>query len=129
MVVRAFSPSRITTIPPVITSYSIHYTKLYELPDLWDALLTDVERGSSRIPGHPAQPQPRRADEMARVGPRAPHRLWPRLALISCWAHGHASASRDALAESVLQRRNALRVVIMAHIRLGNDHVVVRKLV
>lgn len=52
----------------------------------WDELLADVARDDAR-----------RAAELRRVGPEAWDRVWPDLALISCWADAHASGAASAL--------------------------------
>jgi hypothetical protein len=56
------------------------------LPDFWDRLLTDIERGTPRL-----SPLPRRAAELRAVGPDEPVRIWPRLGLLSCWGDAHAA--------------------------------------
>jgi hypothetical protein len=60
------------------------------LPEAWDSLLRDVERGSVLL-GRSLPPLPERAAELRRVGPEAPARLWPRMRLISCWGDAHAA--------------------------------------
>lgn len=56
------------------------------LPDFWDRLLADVERGTPRL-----SPLPRRAAELRAAGPDEPTRIWPRLGLLSCWGDAHAA--------------------------------------
>jgi hypothetical protein len=64
----------------------------------WDELLDALARGLET--GHAAldtPPDPRRATELAALGPAAPERLWPRLALISAWGDGPAAVHVGAL--------------------------------
>jgi hypothetical protein len=64
------------------------FTGLLEaLAARWDAILDQLARCDAR-----------RARQVARVGPEAPTRLWPRLGLISCWADGPAGPHADSLA-------------------------------
>lgn len=76
----------------------------------WDRLLADLAAGTFHPPGAAAggsgdlvgpafAPAPRRAERLARLGPSRPAALWPHLAVISCWADGHAAAPAAALAE------------------------------
>jgi hypothetical protein len=58
------------------------------LPDSWESLLRDIERGTDRL-----APQPRRAFELRELAPSATTRIWPRLGLISCWGDAHAALS------------------------------------
>jgi hypothetical protein len=72
------------------------------LPELWDRLLTDIDRGTLRPPtplpsavqnvlASRLSPLPRRAAELRAVRPDEPARIWPRLALLSCWGDAHAA--------------------------------------
>jgi len=73
---------------------------LEALPACWDELLHDVEHGGCRravgLPSEVsravnANPQPRHATELRRVGPVNPQALWPRLRVVSCWADASAA--------------------------------------
>jgi hypothetical protein len=75
---------------------------LEALPRHWDALLSGLRTGVPCVPrpvtaevlavvGQWARPRPRRAAELAALGPHRVDRLWPRLALVSCWGDGHAA--------------------------------------
>ena len=81
------------------------------LPRFWESLLEDVERGTltapSPIPPQARQalarrlgPRRRRAAELRACDPREPHRFWPRLRLISCWADAAAALSLPELGKS-----------------------------
>jgi hypothetical protein len=65
---------------------------LAPLVDQWDQLVSDVENGfhlaepAIQIPADRA-----RARVLARLDPRKPTRIWPNLALISCWGDAHAA--------------------------------------
>lgn len=76
----------------------------------WEPLLDDLAAGTLTLPGANPGPaagavrapaaDPARAAELRRVGPAAPPReIWPRLAVISAWADGHAAGAAAALAE------------------------------
>ena len=78
------------------------------LPLNWDSLIKDVRGGTIDPPsGLPAaierdlrsglRPNPRRAEELAAVGPEDYTAIWPRLQLVSCWADGHAAFSLRTL--------------------------------
>ncbi len=71
------------------------------LPELWDRLVRDIERGTltSPVPIRLA-PNPRRAAELQGLTPDAPSRIWPRLGLISCWGDAHAALSLPELARA-----------------------------
>jgi len=76
----------------------------------WDALLGDLESGAVSVPlpgavaaaarrALPARPA-RAAALRRRFGRRPPEdlgELWPRLALVSCWADGHAARALDGM--------------------------------
>lgn len=75
---------------------------LAPLGELLPELAVEVARGTppldlggARL--KPLPPDPQRARELERAGPD-PLRLWPRLALLSCWADGPSSADAEALA-------------------------------
>lgn len=81
---------------------------LQALPRHWEALVADVHDGRLRPPGDVSaaivgvlqqrlRPRPARARELHAVGPHDPRRLWPQLALVSCWGDGHASLHLDGL--------------------------------
>jgi hypothetical protein len=89
----------------------------------WDRLLADIERGtlSPQTPMeatvHDAltrelQPDPGRAEELARLGPRDLAGIWPRLELISCWGDGRCGDAvggiRDAFPGVEIQRKGLL---------------------
>jgi hypothetical protein len=72
----------------------------------WESLVRDVARGrSARAERQPAaaewwpeaRPMRRRAEELWRLGPFDIGRIWPRLAVVSCWADGHAVGAAEAL--------------------------------
>ncbi len=75
----------------------------------WEPLLDDLAAGTLTLPGaSPADAaavrapaaDSARAAELRRLGPTAPPReIWPRLAVISAWADGHAAGAAAALAE------------------------------
>lgn len=58
----------------------------------WESLVSDIARGM-RIPEStlrcPADPV--RARALAKLDPERPDRIWPNLALISCWGSAHAA--------------------------------------
>jgi hypothetical protein len=78
---------------------------LDSLPANWDRLLRDVATGgfhhADDFPAHVrdrwiTRPNRRRARELEAAGSADPARLWQRLAVVSCWAHGPAEfAARD----------------------------------
>ena len=81
------------------------------LPRHWEALLGDLDRGTLTPPAPAPEavhralaarltPVPLRAAALRRAGPEDLRRIWPRLALVSCWGDGHA-----ALALGELRRR------------------------
>jgi hypothetical protein len=72
------------------------------LPGFWEQLVQDVEHGTLTPPGRLSDPEwsalakllsplPDRAAEIRRLGPDAPGRLWPQVALVSCWGDAHAA--------------------------------------
>jgi hypothetical protein len=70
------------------------------LPRHWNRLVEDVARGGARPPGALPAVVARafafrrargRAAELSRIGPTDCGRLWPSLAVVSCWADGHAA--------------------------------------
>jgi hypothetical protein len=78
---------------------------LAPLERLLGELAVEIARGSpaAEAGGEPLAalpPDPRRAREVERAGPD-PRRLWPRLALVSCWTDGPSAAGAEALAERV----------------------------
>lgn len=85
---------------------------LQALPRHWDALVADVREGRLRPPSDvPAsilgalqrrlRPRPARARELHSLGPHDAQRLWPRLALVSCWGDGHAALHLDGLRQAL----------------------------
>jgi hypothetical protein len=82
------------------------------LPRHWDRLVEDVRRGTLRPPRVLDEPvharlrkhlraDPRRADELAHLGPSDPAALWPGLRLVSCWGDAHAALHADGLARAL----------------------------
>lgn len=78
------------------------------LPAHWSALIADVADGRVRPPGGLSPdvarvvarpPAPDRAAELARLAPDDYRRIWPRLAVVSCWADGHAALHAAAVRE------------------------------
>lgn len=78
------------------------------LPQHWDSLLRDIERGSLNPPGGiaPAHAYPLRplfkedfgrALALKQCSPHAPATIWPDLELISCWGEGAAEVHKDSL--------------------------------
>jgi hypothetical protein len=74
----------------------------------WSSLLDDVRRGtlSTPRPLNPdvaerlrqrLRPRPRRAAELAALGPAALTRVWPHLGVVSCWGDAHARAQLPAI--------------------------------
>ena len=73
---------------------------LAAMADRWDELLRDVRSGRPSVEldepfrhAFNARSDPRRADELASAGPGAWTEIWPRLALVSCWADAHAAGA------------------------------------
>ena len=73
---------------------------LEDLPGHWGALLKDIARGTCGCAedfpsGSPfrgrMKPMPARARELCGANPLDPETLWPRLAVVSCWAGGPAA--------------------------------------
>ncbi|MDB5321624.1 MAG: auxin-responsive promoter [Phycisphaerales bacterium] len=80
---------------------------LRALKDEWPRLLIDIAVGGCAVRAHvPAalataaqgRPNPRRAKELEHLGPDAA-RIWPGLAILSCWADAGAEAAAHALAQ------------------------------
>ena len=74
----------------------------------WSSLVDDVRQGTILAPrplgGEIEQrlrarlrPRPRRAAELAALGPGQLTRIWPRLGLVSCWGDAHARAQLAAV--------------------------------
>ena len=70
------------------------------LPSFWEELLEDVRRGGSGRAVSEAPevrralsfaPQPRRAEELRRVGPQNLRAIWPGWRVVSCWGHHQAA--------------------------------------
>jgi GH3 auxin-responsive promoter len=83
---------------------------LRDLVSRFDELVNDVAAGTCAVADrcpqslHPllvAQPNPARARQIARIGPSNLTRLWPRLAVVSCWADGHSAHSAAALSRKL----------------------------
>ena len=73
---------------------------LAAMAERWDELIRDVRSGRPSVEldesvrqAFDAHPDPRRADELASAGPGAWTEVWPRLALVSCWADAHAAGA------------------------------------
>ena len=73
---------------------------LAAMVERWDDLIRDVRSGRPGIDldepvrhAFEAPPDPRRAEELASAGPGAWTEVWPRLALVSCWADAHAAGA------------------------------------
>ncbi|HEX2081515.1 MAG TPA: GH3 auxin-responsive promoter family protein [Longimicrobium sp.] len=101
------------------------------LDEAWDDLLREVESGRLFVPLEPAlraeleralPPRPELAARLRRrFGRRAPRDLgevWPRLALISCWADGHAARALEGM------RRRFPRVEVQPKGLLATEGVV-----
>lgn len=74
------------------------------LPEHWESLLQDIERGSFRHGGSfpkvgewRVRPLPSRAKELRGMDPQDPSRLWPELKVISCWEDGAAFLGAENL--------------------------------
>ena len=74
---------------------------LSPLQTAWDQLLEDDATGIPRPPepvdpvilkAFTGRPAPRRARELADIGPEGFSRIWPRLGLVSAWADAHAAS-------------------------------------
>ncbi|HEX2207775.1 MAG TPA: GH3 auxin-responsive promoter family protein, partial [Longimicrobium sp.] len=101
------------------------------LDEEWDALLREMESGrlsadlapdlrNALERALPARPE-RASDLRRRFGRRAPEDLgqvWPRLALISCWADGHAARALEGM------RRRFPRVEVQGKGLLATEGVV-----
>jgi len=77
------------------------------LPAHWRALLDDLKRGSVSPPAGlpPAlaarlviRPSPDRARDLQHLAPDDYRAIWPRLAVVSCWADGHAAMPAGEIA-------------------------------
>lgn len=67
---------------------------LEPLTGWWDRVLSDLRRGTEG-----SRPDPIRATELSKVGPRDFKNFWPELRLISCWTDGPAAGFVPALRE------------------------------
>lgn len=67
------------------------------LPDLWENLLKEIERGTATV-AERLKPLPQRAAQLRRLHPEETTRIWPRLGLLSCWGDGHAALHLPELA-------------------------------
>ncbi|MGC1375441.1 MAG: GH3 auxin-responsive promoter family protein [Anaerolineales bacterium] len=76
---------------------------LSPLADWWDSLCDDIQRGTLTLPDSPADfrfaPAPRLARRLKGIDPADSAALWPRLALLSCWADGPSAPYARQLAE------------------------------
>ena len=101
----------------------------------WDRLLADVTGGtcsvSGELPGslhrlRQSRPLPNRASELARADPHTVTHVWPRLALVSCWADGHAGGAAAALAKMLpgvtVQPKGLLATEGVVSIPFGAKH-------
>jgi hypothetical protein len=75
------------------------------LPGYWERLLADIAAGRNLSGCAVLKPLPRRAKEVESFGPHHPSELWPRLAVISCWADGPAALPARELADRFLNAR------------------------
>ncbi|MHC4218589.1 MAG: GH3 auxin-responsive promoter family protein [Planctomycetota bacterium] len=69
---------------------------LAEIDRSWPRLLDDLGGGTVRPPCR-LRPNPRRADELRRLGPDAVSSFWPNLGLISCWGDAQAAPYLDSV--------------------------------
>ncbi len=79
------------------------------LPDCWEYLLGDIQKGNCRFSDSlpvtvlralKLRPMPKRAGQLENAGPSKPDSIWPSLKIISCWGDGNAE-----FAITDLQRR------------------------
>lgn len=64
------------------------------LPQYWERLLKDIERGTACTPA-----RVRRARELRSADPARPETLWPSLRVISCWGDGAAEPAMENLSK------------------------------
>ena len=101
----------------------------------WDRLLRDVATGGfDHTDDFPAnardqwitRPNPRRARELEAAGPCNPARLWPRLAVVSCWAHGPAEFAANELQDHLtgvsLQPKGLIATEAFVSLPFGGQH-------
>lgn len=96
------------------------------LADGWESLLRDVRDG---LPGDRSprlnRPRPERARQLERCGPD-PLRLWPRLALVSCWDRGHAALGAREIADRLpgieLQGKGLIATEAFVSLPFGDAH-------
>lgn len=74
----------------------------------WSELVRDVRTGVPSValdaPVRSAltrRADPRRADELAALGPGAWREIWPQLGLVSCWTDAHAASAAQELARAL----------------------------
>lgn len=101
----------------------------------WDRLLRDVATGGfDHTDDFPAnardqwitRPNLGRARELEAAGPCNPARLWPRLAVVSCWAHGPAEFAandlHDRLTGVSLQPKGLIATEAFVSLPFGGQH-------
>ncbi len=66
----------------------------------WTDLVRDVRTGQPDG-ALATRADPRRADELAALGPGAWREIWPRLGLVSCWSDAHAASAAHELARAL----------------------------
>ena len=85
---------------------------LAPLPEWWERLLADIADGTLTPPeplepdlqralSRHLRPDPRRARQLAGLGPTDRAAIWPELRLLSCWADGPAAGYAQAVADSL----------------------------
>jgi hypothetical protein len=93
----------------------------------WRELLTDLAHGvgpAGPVRGEP--PLPRRARELADANPARPASIWPRLAVVSCWADGHAATLmanlHSRLPGVAIQPKGLMATEAVVSVPFGGDH-------
>lgn len=70
--------------------------------------------------------RPARARELRELGPEQPERLWPHLALLSCWTDAHAALSARVLAarfaQTPIQSKGLLATEAFVTLPFAGDH-------
>jgi hypothetical protein len=105
------------------------------LPQLWEALLKDIAQGTclcaedfpSGSPfGRQMKPLPARARELCGANPLNPESLWPRLAVVSCWADGPAAFAAAELKQRfpnvLIQPKGLLATEAFVTLPFGSHH-------
>ncbi|MBT8079621.1 MAG: GH3 auxin-responsive promoter family protein, partial [Gammaproteobacteria bacterium] len=91
----------------------------------WDELLSIVRSGRTfgdvRVPAIP-----RRAAQLATFAASDTAKIWPDLALLSCWAHGHAGADANLLQQhfphAQLQAKGLVATEAIASLPMSGKH-------